>query len=277
VAGFDAERLRVVTDGDRIIVRAMRTEENQHGVITEREYERKIEKPKEVDHTRLKSFLTTDGILIIEAPLPPKSLNLRKANHANSSPQRSSHGGSSTSLRSSSPATVAVVTSAGSAVLPSTSNGAPPASVASPTRERFCVPSFFDDNGRRKMSLLVDIGLAFTAKEITVLIIKENRIQIKGRHEERTAEKLCKRKYTKEFELPEKIETYSLRGGLTVDGKLIVSALAKGHAASLNKVTAGELIEDDINSRAENHSCNVLDLSTFPPTTPQLIASSYNN
>ena len=128
-----------------------------------------------------------------------------------------------------------------------------------------------------------------------MLIIKENRIQIKGRHEERTAEKLCKRKYTKEFELPEKIETYSLRGGLTVDGKLIVSALGKGHASSLNKVTAGELIEDDINARAENHACNVLrtrggvlpkrlnhecnvlDLSTFPPTTPQLIASSYNN
>jgi len=106
VAGFDAERLRVVTDGERIIVRAMRTEETHHGLTLEREYERKIEKPREVDHTRLKSFLTTDGILIIEAPLPPKSLNLRKANHANSSPQRSSHGGSSTSPRSSSPTPV---------------------------------------------------------------------------------------------------------------------------------------------------------------------------
>jgi len=99
VYGFDPERLRIATDGERIIVRGTRQEENQHGVTAEREYERKIEKPKEVDHTRLKSFLTTDGILIIEAPLPPKSLNLRKANHANSSPQRSSHGGSSTSLR----------------------------------------------------------------------------------------------------------------------------------------------------------------------------------
>ena len=179
------------------------------------------------------------------------------------------------SLRSSSPANVAVLTSASgsAAVVAGTSNGA----AASPSRERFCVPSFFDDNGRRKMSLLVDIGLAFAAKEITVLIIKDNRIQIKGRHEERTAEKLCKRKYTKEFELPEKIETYSLRGGLTADGKLIVSALGKGHAGALNKVTAGELIEDDINARAENHSCNVLDLSTFPPTTPQLIALSYSN
>ena len=140
VAGFDAERLRVVTDGERIIVRGTKLEESHHGVTTEREYEKKIEKPKEVDHTRLKSFLTTDGILIIEAPLPPKSLNLRKANHANSSPQRSSHGGSSASLRSSSPANVAVLTSvSGSAVVATTSNGAP--STASPTRERFCVPS----------------------------------------------------------------------------------------------------------------------------------------
>jgi len=146
VSGFDPERLRVVTDGERIIVRGTRLEESAHGVTTERDYEKKIEKPREVDHTRLKSFLTTDGILIIEAPLPPKSLNLRKAsNHANSSPQRSSHGGSSTSLRSSSPATVAVLTGTGgpsTAAVPSTSNGGA-LSAPSPTRERFCVPVFY--------------------------------------------------------------------------------------------------------------------------------------
>ena len=259
MAGFDTANIRVATDGERIIVRATRSEEGDDGVTVEREYERKIEKPKEVDHSKLKSYLTTDAILIIEAPLPPKTLNLRKTNH--SSPSRSIHE-SNASVRSSSPATA--ITSP---------PGSPTPTMA---KEKYGVPVFHDDNGRRKMSLTVDIGHAFTSKEITALIIKENRIQIKARHEERTLEKLCKNKYMKEFEMPEKIETYSLRGGLTSDGRLIVGALAKGHCTGLSKVAAGEAIEDDINSKAENQSCNVLDLSSFPPTTPQIIASAYN-
>ena len=136
----------MVTDGERIIVRGTRLEESAHGVTTERDYEKKIEKPREVDHTRLKSFLTTDGILIIEAPLPPKSLNLRKAsNHANSSPQRSSHGGSSTSLRSSSPATVAVLTGTGgpsTAAVPSTINGGALSAPSSASGLRFGLELF---------------------------------------------------------------------------------------------------------------------------------------
>ena len=126
------------------------------------------------------------------------------------------------------------------------------------------------------MVLILDIGLAFTAKEITALIIKDNRIQVKARHEEKTPEKLSKNKFTKEYELPEKIETYSLRSGLTTDGTLIVSALGKGSAEGLTKVAAGELIAEDINAISENKACNMLDLSSFPPTTPQLIASAYN-
>ena len=53
------------------------------------EFVRKVEKPKEVDHTKLKSTLTTDGILVVEAPLPPATLNLRKASPASSAQLRS--------------------------------------------------------------------------------------------------------------------------------------------------------------------------------------------
>jgi len=42
-------------------------------------YPCKIEKPKEVDHTKLKSTLTTDGVLVVEASMPPATLNLRKS------------------------------------------------------------------------------------------------------------------------------------------------------------------------------------------------------
>jgi len=67
VTGFVASSVRVSTDGDRIVVRAERSDEQG------RQYCRKIQKPRGVDHTKLKSYLTADSILIIEAPAPHSS------------------------------------------------------------------------------------------------------------------------------------------------------------------------------------------------------------
>jgi len=42
----------------------------------------------------------------------------------------------------------------------------------------------------------------------------------------------------------------------------------KGGGHGLSKHAAGELVIDDLNARsADNEPCNVLDLSSFPPTT----------
>ena len=47
-----------------------------------------------------------------------------------------------------------------------------------------------------------------------------------------------------------------------------VGGLVKGGGHGLSKHAAGELIIDDLNARsADNEPCNVLDLSSFPPTT----------
>jgi len=54
VSGCDPKSVRVSTDGDRIVVRATRYEED--GGADGREYCRKIQKPKDVDHTRFKAF-----------------------------------------------------------------------------------------------------------------------------------------------------------------------------------------------------------------------------
>jgi len=78
VAGFEPKDVFVTTDGDRIVVRATKSEEDESGATVQREYCRKIQKPKDVDPTKIKSYLTSDSILIVEAPLPPTSLNLRK-------------------------------------------------------------------------------------------------------------------------------------------------------------------------------------------------------
>jgi len=76
VSGCDPKSVRVSTDGDRIVVRATRYEED--GGADGREYCRKIQKPKDVDHTRFKAYLSSDSVLVVEAPVPPSSLNLRK-------------------------------------------------------------------------------------------------------------------------------------------------------------------------------------------------------
>jgi len=90
--------------------------------------------------------------------------------------------------------------------------------------------------------------------------------QVKARHEERTSERLSRSKFSKDYELAERVERQSLRAGLTPDGKLMIAALIKGHAAGLSKHAARELIIDEMNARSDNEPCNVLDLSSFPPT-----------
>jgi len=91
-------------------------------------------------------------------------------------------------------------------------------------------------------------------------------VQVKARHEERTSERLSRSKFSKDYELPERIEAYSVRGGLTPDGKLMIGALVKGHTAGLSKHAAGDLVADEMCMRCEYEPCNVLDLSSFPPT-----------
>jgi len=78
MTGFDAGSIRVTTDGDRIIVQAARSDE--HGC----HYCRKIQKPRGVDHTKFKSSLTADSILIIEAPAPSSSRSQKIRKVANS-------------------------------------------------------------------------------------------------------------------------------------------------------------------------------------------------
>ena len=45
-------------------------------------------------------------------------------------------------------------------------------------RELLGVPVIREVEGRRRLSLVVELGSTFTAKEVTVLIIKESRLQV---------------------------------------------------------------------------------------------------
>lgn len=249
--GFEPDSIRVTSDNDRIVVRAVKAEDTPSGVTVRRDYNRKIQKLRDVDQTKLKSRLTSDGILLVEAPMVPKVPPPKKSGP---SPSHSFLG----SARSKSPP-----------------SNTPP----SPLKElKLGVPTFREENGHRKMHLAVEIGTMFKPKDITIQVIKENRILIKAKHEERTSERLSKNKYSKEFELPEKIEAYSIRGGLTPLGHLIVGAFAKGFGgAEVTKENAGQIIIEEINPHSDLMPCNILNLASFPPTMPASAVSVPSN
>lgn len=252
VFGYDLKTIRVTTDGDRIIVRATKHEDagGGGGGVVEREFCRKIWKPKEVDHSKLKSYLTSDFILIVEAPLPPTSLNLRKAIHSPSH----SHG-SLASSRSRSPSNSPCVETPSS-------------------KEKVGVPIFREDDGHRRMHLVVEVGPTFKPHDITVQVIKENKILVKAKHEEKTIDRLSKSKFSKEYELGEKIETYSLTGGLSGDGKLVIGAFAKGHGDGIRGMMGGGGDDQDDGEDGALEPCNVLGRASAPAAAASSSSSS---
>ena len=246
---FDPESVRVTTDGHRIIVRATRV--NSSG---EREdFQRKIAKPRDVKADKLKSFLTSDRILIVEAATP-------MLGKLPNSPSKSSQGtGSHNSLASSTRS----VASRSNSASPSTPSAKP----------KYGMPSFHGEENERHLSLVIDIGHEFHHKEITVQVINDQCIQVRAKHQEKSSDRLKKCKFNKEYELSEKIETHSLRAALTSSGKLVVGALGKGHVAFTSKREAGDAVSQNIkttcsevSSSNDLLSCNVLDLASFPPT-----------
>ena len=173
VSGFDDDDIAVTTDGERIIVRAT-TPTGDDG--RRDEYVRKIEKPKEVDHTKLKSTLTTDGILVVEASVHPTTLNLRKsAGPGSQSPASSSRSSANHNGGGGSGSTASLPRSKSSSR--AGSPAPPPPSIC--PRELLGVPVIRELDGRRRLSLIIDLGTTFTPKEISIFIIKESRLQVR--------------------------------------------------------------------------------------------------
>ncbi len=246
VAGFDPDSISVECEGDCIIVKANKMEEDSSGSTQPREYARKIEKPLDVDPEKLKCHLTSDSILIVEAPLPPKSLNIRKTS---ASPSHSSYSSSRSRSPSNSPHT------------PHASGANYPA--------KYNVPTFIGKEDDRKMTLMVDIGKLFKPREICVQVLNPTRIMVKAKHEERTSERFSKNKFSKEFDLSEKIEPYSIRAGLTEEGRLLVGALGKGMNTTNKSASLRSLFRDIFGETdGKTSPCCVLDLASFPPTNP---------
>lgn len=232
LTGFSRKDIGVTSDGETIEVRASRMVEHDDGTTIQKDYVRKVEKPPGVEHLNLKSYLTTDDILIVEAPLAPTSLDLnhviRRSTSAGLGHHHHHHQSEAAPLNRC------------HSVSPSNASGSPgtPSGVTSGVKEKYGVPIFREEDGRRRMHMIVDIGTAFQPSDILVQVIKQNKILVKAKREDKSTDRMSKNKFCKEYELSEKIETHSLRGGLQGDGKLIVSALCKGHKNSVQRANS---------------------------------------
>jgi len=67
---YDAEDISVTVEEQTMIVRATHRVERD-GAVSVKEFSRKVNIPPEVDPEKLTSTLSSDGILTVEAPVPP--------------------------------------------------------------------------------------------------------------------------------------------------------------------------------------------------------------
>ena len=292
LTGFEPDTIRVSADNDRLCVRAARVEESpEHSsnwsttmATATKEYSRKIERPRGIDPTAFKSSLSLDGILTVEASMTlPKTLNLQQQ-------QQQQH--QSKTAAAAPPSSVGVACPSYSSLISTSSPAPSPPVTPSHHRCKLGVPTFHGgpgadshqqqqqhENGNqhfnppqhhhRRLNLVLDIGTSFQPRDVTVQVIKDNRIIVKARHDEQTSEKLSKSKYTKEFELTERVETFSVRCALAADGRLVVRAFTKGY----ERPASGQIVTEELGFAGDLKLCNVLDLATFPPTMPASAAN----
>jgi len=264
VKPYRLDSVTVTMESDVVCVSALKEEQtdasgdDDSAGIIEKRYCRKIEKPVEVDMDKIRCSITKDKILIVDAPLPPHTLNIRGGSSSfTGSPSHSFH--SHVSSRSRSPSNTRS---------PAASNTPETPSGFIIAANRPGVAQFGGDPEKRRMNLFVDIGKAYKPKDVTVQCTSNLTILVKAKRGYNTTEFFCKNKFLKEYTLSEEIEPYSIRAGVNEDGKLIIGALGKTHEAVLTG-QGGKELWDELSS--ESSSCNVLDLTSFPIPQPATI------
>jgi len=70
VKEYDAENISVTVEEQTMIIKATRRDERD-GAVSVKEFSRKVNIPPDVDPEKLTSTLSSDGILTVEAPVPP--------------------------------------------------------------------------------------------------------------------------------------------------------------------------------------------------------------
>lgn len=207
VKDFEAEDISVTVEDDTLIVQAKRRTEKE-GAVSVKEFNRKIKLPKDVDPEKLVSTMTSDGILTIEAQVPPDY------QAAVATPPPTSGGpdlnGSSAASNSG--------TGAAAATAPTSSTTIP-----------LDTPVFSNEGstGRRRMDLVLAVGSPYTPDDITVKL-EGKRLIVEATHEEKFQGRTSKVSMQRDFDLSEDIDVSSVKALLkSSTGQLTITAYAK--------------------------------------------------
>jgi len=271
---FDARRydpadVAVRCDQDGCLVVDARHEELDPatGAKVARQFQRRIQLPPDVDPAKLTSTLSTDGILTVEAPVPPRyqaivgppppadvrapSVNARAspvsvrlepaATNRSRSPlldaagrpfagrPTSGNGGGYVPLPLSGGAVRSSPVPFGS--LAPVTAFAPAASVppAPPQLGGVDVPVVTTDpaTGRRRLELAMELGRPYTAEDVVVRV-DGRRLTVEARHEARDQHgRVTSSSTQKQFDVDELLDESTVRATLTDDGRMIITGYIK--------------------------------------------------
>lgn len=194
VSQFTADEIELRTHDQRLTVHAAHDQKDKDRTVR-REFNRQIDIPQNVDPKTLRSTLSKDGILQVEAKVSAPSYE--NTRHRTISSSTSSSGSSSAGRGMASPVPGAAATSAGRSVT--------------------------ERDGTQIFRISVDVGAEFTPDELSVKSV-DQRLLINARHDETIAGRTSRREFSREFELPDAVDPETLTASLPGDGRLVVEA-----------------------------------------------------
>ena len=215
VKKYDPKEVQVKVEDRDIIVEAKQT---KNGVTSE--FNRKIQLPTDVEGDKLTSTLSTDGILTLQAPCPPKYPSVTSGQspqssthvttHIESSPSASIH---HTTTTMASPPQAGRPSPVVISVMPCT-----PANIPNDT------PVFTSiDGGRRRLDLVIDFGRQYEAKDVKVKLDGRKMI-VEAIHEEKHQGRVSKSTVQREFDLSEDVDPATVQAMMRPDGQLAIVA-----------------------------------------------------
>ena len=200
VRGFDPDDISITTEERTLKVSAKRVEESPGGGANTHQFNRQVVIPENVDPEMITSYLSPEGVLTLEA-------RVDKSEPVQTVYKHRSIGDSPVSQP---PAydSVAKTTS--------------PYGLASRSPYLYSgSPNIVETDAGRKLQMTVDIGRNFTPDDVIVTLLTR-KIVVKARHEETTGGRTSTRQFSREFDMPERLENSTVVVKLDSDGTLYI-------------------------------------------------------
>jgi len=199
VGQFNPEEISVRSLEGRLVVYA-RHEETVNGKTTSREFSRKVDIPPGIDPQSLRSTLSKDGILQVEADVPASTYDLIRSDRSNRlcnlahSPQ-------------------ALI---GGCLGPNTG--------PQQQSQQQAVTAYVDPrDGSKMFKVSVDIGPEFRPEELQVKTV-DRKLVVHARHEERSQGRTSCKEFNREFDLPDAVDPNHITANMTGNGMLVLEA-----------------------------------------------------